>query len=274
MDQTLTIRFSHIDGAAIVFYPRYFEMLSELFVELPFARAPFAMRTDFLQPNFLGDEVHISYEDSRLAAPGHPVLRDISASQHTRPPPQKPLPQDGGWSFVGRMGDDKHFSIASLPAEESNLDPSAHHPELPAFQSDEILVAPWTTDHTGHLQVSRFFELVNVAVEQWFPRTLGLSFYELHTVNSGGIPTVTMNTRCRELPRAGESVSMWIRPTEIGKKSLTYTSWLVRGDECLVENVQTIVFVKTNGTDFKSIPIPDEIRARLQEQYVAAKRKN
>jgi len=250
MDRTLTIRFSHIDGAAIVFYPRYFEMLSELFVELPFAKTPFGMRTDFLKPNYLGDEVEIAFEGS-----------------HSR---LKPLLQDGNWSFTGRMGEVKHFSIASLPPEESELDASAHRPELPAFQSDEMLLTPWTSDCTGHLQVSRFFELVNVAVEQWFPRTLGLSFYELHTVNSGGIPTVTMRTRCRELPRAGESVTMWIRPTEIGKKSLTYTSWLVRDGECLLENEQTIVFVKLTSTGIKSIPIPDEIRQRLQEQYVAA----
>jgi len=267
MERTLTIRFSHIDGAAIVFYPRYFEMLSELFVELPFAKTPFGMRTDFLKPNYLGDEVDIAFEGSysRLVAPGRPVLRDISASLHT-----KPLLQDGHWSFTGRMGDVKHFSIASLPPEERELEASAHSPELPAFQSDEMLLTPWTSDCTGHLQVSRFFELVNMAVEQWFPRTLGLSFYELHTVNSGGIPTVTMRTRCRELPRAGESVTMWIRPTEIGKKSLTYTSWLVQDGECLLENVQTIVFVNKNGTEFKSIPIPDEIRQRLQDQYVAA----
>jgi acyl-CoA thioesterase FadM len=120
------------------------------------------------------------------------------------------------------------------------------------------------------LQVSRFFELINVAVEQWFPRTLALSFHELHTVHHGGIPTVVMRTRCRELPRAGETVTMWIRPTKIGKKSLRYTSWLVRGDECLLENEQTIVFVKLNGRDFQTIPIPDDMRERLQEQYVAA----
>jgi len=253
MERTLTIRFSHIDGASIVFYPRYFEMLSELFVDLPFAQAPFGMRTDFLRPNFLGDEIRVVFEDSRL-----------------KPLPQKAVPPDGRWSFTACMGDERHFSVASLPSEESELDPSAHRPDLPAFQSDAISLAPWTSDCTGCLQVSRFFELVNVAVEQWFPRTLGLTFHELHIVNSGGIPTVTMRTRCRELPRAGDSVTMWIRPTEIGKKSLTFTSWLVRHNECLLENEQTIVFVKVNGTDFKSIPIPDEIRQRLLEQYVAA----
>ena len=250
MERTVTIRFSLVDGASIVFYPRYFEMLSELFADLPFAKAPFAMQTDFLKPNYLGDELQIVYEhdSSRL----------------------KPLLHRGGWSFVGFKDGAEHFSMSSLPEAESLLDASAHRPDKPSFQSDTIDIAPWLTDCSGHLQVSRFFELINVAVEQWFPRALALSFHELHTVHHGGIPTVVMRTRCRELPRAGETVTMWIRPTKIGKKSLRYTSWLVRGDECLLENEQTIVFVKLNGRDFQTIPIPDGMRERLQEQYVAA----
>ncbi|MCH8335991.1 MAG: hypothetical protein IIC61_08895 [Proteobacteria bacterium] len=267
MERTVTIRFSHIDGAGIVFYPRYFEMLGELFTELPFAKAPFAMQTDFLNPNYLGDELQIVYghDSSRLVAPGRPVLRDISASPHT-----KPLLQGDGWSFVGTRDGAEHFSIRSLAQEQSELDASAHRPDQPAFQSDAMLIAPWTTDCTGYLQVSRFYELINVAVEQWFPRTLAMSFHELHTLRCGGIPTVVMRTRCRELPRAGDSVTIWIRPTRIGGKSLEYTSWLVRGDECLLENEQTIVFVKLNGRDFQTIPIPDGMRERLQDQYVAA----
>lgn len=236
MERSLTIRFSHIDGASIVFYPRYFEMLGELFPELPFAKVPFAMQTDFFKSNYLADEIQITFED--------------------------------GWSFTGRMGDTKHFSIESLPVDNV-LDASAHRPDKPAFQSDSMLLAPWTTDCTGYLQVSRFYELLNAAVEQWFPRALDMSFHELHTDHGGGIPTVVMRTRCRELPRAGEEIKIWIRPTEIGRKSLQYTCWLVRGSECLLENEQTIVFIKRNGRDFQTIPIPDGVRERLQEQYVA-----
>lgn len=241
MERTVTIRFSHIDGAGIVFYPRYFEVLSELFGELPFAQAPFAIQTDFFRPNYLGDNLVVE--------------ADYNADD---------------WSFIGRMDDAKHFSIRSLPLNERQLDPSAHRPDRSAFQSDEIEIGPWTTDCTGYLQISRFFELVNVAVEQWFPRTLGMSFHELHTVRGSGIPTVTMRTHCRELPRAGDSVTMWIRPTGIGRKSLAYTSWLVREETCLLQNEQTIVFVKLSGRGFASIPIPAGIRQGLEKQYVAA----
>jgi 4-hydroxybenzoyl-CoA thioesterase len=241
MERTATIRFSHIDGASIVFYPRYFELLSELFAELPFANPPFAMQTDFLKSNYLGDELVIAYENSASS---------------------------DDWCFTGRMHGNEHFSIKSLPAANV-LDLAAHRPGQPAFRSDAMPIASWTTDCTGCLQLSRFFELLNAAVEQWFPRALGMSFHELHTVRGGGIPTVVMRTCCRALPRAGEAVRIWIRPTRIGGKSLTYTCWLVRDDECLLENVQTIVFIKRNGREFETIAIPVGIRERLQASYVA-----
>jgi 4-hydroxybenzoyl-CoA thioesterase len=247
MERSITIRFSHIDDAGIVFYPRYFEILSELFAEPPFAKRPFAMRTEFLNSNVLGDQLDITYEED---------------------------PSSGDWSFTGRMGKAKHFVIASLPREERELDAAAHRPDRPAFQSEPMLIAPWASDCTGYLQVSRYYELLNAAVEQWFPGTLGTSFKEFHVVNGYGMPTVVLRTRCRELPRAGESVTIWVRPTAIGGKSLTYTTWMVQDEECLLETEQVIVFIKRKGREFISMPIPDEIREGLQEQYVAAQGKN
>lgn len=239
MEQVITIRFSHIDIAGIVFYARYFEILSELFPELPFAKGPFAMQTDFLKPNYLGDEVRITFDKDN-------------------------------WSFTGRTNGAEHFTIRSLLPAESALDSLAHRPDLPAFQSDPMQISPWASDCTGYLQVSRFYELLNFAVEQWFARSLDMPFRELHSERGWGTPSVMLRTRCRELPQAGDSFRIWIRPTTIGRKSLTYTCWLVRGDECLLENEQTIVFITVKGPQFETIPIPEEIRERLQKQYVAA----
>ena len=42
---------------------------------------------------------------------------------------------------------------------------------------------------------------------------------------------------------------------------MTLTSWLVRGDECLVENEQVVVFVRMLENGYESIPIPDDVRA-------------
>lgn len=238
MEQSVIIRFSHIDIAGIVFYPRYFEILSELFPNLPFEKPPFAMQTDFLKPNTLGDELRVTFDKDN-------------------------------WSFTGRMNGATHFTINSLAEVEPVLGSSSHRPDLPAFQSDPMKISPWASDCTGRLQLSRFFELLNFAVEQWFARSLDMPFRELHAERGWGTPTVVLRTRCRELPRAGETVNIWIRPTKIGRKSLRYTCWLVRDSECLLENEQTIVFINVHEGKFETILIPDELRARLQAQYVA-----
>lgn len=237
--RSVTIRFSHTDAAGIMFYPRYFELLSQEFPALPFANAPFAMKTRFRKANTLGDQLQIVYcndEDS------------------------------DSWSFSGQMDGNEHFSVSALPVEEARLATDAHGPASTAFSAEPTIIAPWASDHSGSLQASRFFELVNSTVEQWFESLLDVPFYELHVVRGLGIPTVEMNTRCRELPRVGESVSMRIRPTRIGSRALTFSTWLIRDDQCLMENEQVVVFVQMTDDGFETIAIPDDIRTRLDEQ--------
>jgi 4-hydroxybenzoyl-CoA thioesterase len=238
-ERSVVIRFSHVDPASIMFYPRYFELLSQAFPELPIKAAPFAMKTEFRKSNRLGDEVRIIYSAKGPAS---------------------------GWSFSGQMDNCEHFSVCELISEDGQLAPDAHRPGVPAYCADALNVAAWATDHTGYLQVSRFFELVIFAVEPWFEEFLGIAFHELHLVRGLGIPTVEMNTRCRSLPRFGDEVTMWLRAKKIGSRSLIFTSWLVRDGECLMENEQVIVFVRMRNDGFDTITIPEDIRLRLEAQ--------
>lgn len=239
IEQSVVIRFSHIDAAGIIFYPRYFELLSQAFPELPIGAAPFAMKTTFRKSNRLGDKVNIVYASQGPAS---------------------------GWSFSGQMDNCEHFSVRGLPLEDERPALEAHRPQEPAFRADALNVAAWATDHSGYLQVSRFFELVNFAVEQWFEELLGMPFHELHMVLGLGIPTVEMTTCCRELPRLGDLVTMWVRPKKIGSRSLVFTTWLVRDDGCLIENEQVVVFIRMTEGGFETITIPEDIRARIEAQ--------
>ncbi len=242
-EQSVVIRFSHTDAAGIMFYPRYFELVSQAFPAIPLGDAPFTMATAFRKPNRLGDVVRILCSE------------------------EKPAP---GWSFSGQMDNREHFSVDWRHSEDGQPAPDAHMPKESAFCAETMSVAAWATDHTGCLQVSRFFELVNFAVEQWFEELLGMPFYELHLVNGLGIPTVEMTTRCAELPRVGDVVTMWVKPKKIGSRSLVFTSCLVRDDQCLIENEQVIVFVGLKEGGFKTISIPEDVRAQLEAQLGAA----
>ena len=66
---------------------------------------------------------------------------------------------------------------------------------------------------------------------------------------------VQFDTHCRRLPSAGETVSTWIRPVKLGDRALTFMSWFVSGDECLVENRQVVVFVRMLEQGYESMPI-------------------
>lgn len=240
MSQTVTIRFAHVDAAGIVFYARYFELLARVFPASVFASTPFAMRSEFLRPNRLGDRLQIVSK------------RDASK-----------------WCYSGLMDGVEHFRISSLPHGEPPLSADAHQNETTALRTAPRAVGAWASDSSGHMSVSRYFELVSDTVELWFEAVLDLPFQKLHSATKMRVPTVRFTTRFRTLPGSGDEIAMWIRPVRLGNKSLTFRNWLVRGDECLVDNEQVIVFVEANHNGYESIPVPEELRGRIEAQITA-----
>jgi acyl-CoA thioesterase FadM len=61
------------------------------------------------------------------------------------------------------------------------------------------------------------------------------------------------------LPSGGESVSTWIRPEKLSERAMTFTSWFVANDRCVVENRQVVVFVEMQDEGYASIRIPGNI---------------
>jgi len=231
----VTIRFPQVDPAGIVFYPRYFEAVARCFPVLPFAEPPFAIRTRFLKPNRLGDRLDIRF------APGD------------------------DWSITGRMEGHEYFSMRPIAAGET-LPADARRRHAAAFRSPVETVGDWACGTNGRMQLSRYFEFLNMAIEQWLEDSLQMPFPDMHLGRRVGIPTVQFDTHCRRLPSAGETVSTWIRPVKLGDRALTFMSWFVSGDECLVENRQVVVFVRMLEQGYESMPIPDDMRACFARQ--------
>jgi acyl-CoA thioesterase FadM len=228
-----------VDPAGIVFYPRYFEMVLKCFPDVPIGRAPVGVKTQFLKPNRLGDRLTLHYESG-----------------------------SDSWKVTGRMDDRDHFSMTSLDGDESpgaDADPA----DSTSFQTNPEIVGEWMSDRSGHMTTSRYFEAVNMAIEEWFEESLDMPFHELHVGRRVGIPTVQFVTRIDSLPATGEAYSIRIRPTKLGGRSMSFTSRLVCGDTCLVKNEQVVVFVRMKRDGYESIEIPGFVRdafaSRLQE---------
>jgi acyl-CoA thioesterase FadM len=231
----VTIRFPQCDPAGIVFYPRYFEMLLRQFPDSPLARTPLAVSTRFFRSNRLGDRIGLEFNDG------------------------------DDWSYVGSMDGEPCFSMTPM-RDAGRLADDAHCPDDAAFRTTDEVLGDWALDRNGRLHLSRYFEFLNMAIEEWLADTLDLPFHELHVGRSVGIPTVRFDTTVRELPPGGATVSTWIRPTKLGTKSLTFTSWFVADERCVVENEQVIVFVEMQDEGFESIEIPDYIARAFSSQ--------
>jgi acyl-CoA thioesterase FadM len=234
-----TIRFPQIDAAGIAFYPRYFEMVGQCFPNLRMDEPPYEIDTRFLSPITLGSQL---------------VLKG------TKNP--------AGWAVSAWNGREECFTMRSkLVASDETVGD-----ELPdnAFETGPLPVTDWCAGTDGKLLLSRSFEFLNVAIEEWFEDTLALPFHALHVGRRTGIPTVQFVTHARKLPEVGSEFSIRIRPTRVGSRAMSFTSWLVSGHEWLIRNEQTVVFVSMLKDGFETMTIPDDVRLSFAEQLGSA----
>jgi len=238
----VTIRFPHVDNAGIVFYPRYIELLLKHFPDLPIFTTPTAFTIEFRRPNRLGDKIEI--------------VSDYAVGYEE-------------WSVTGRMRDADHFTVRPLPSAAATIPPKGYPADDKVFATGDIEVGEWMSDRQGRMYLSRYFELFNVSVEKWFESTLDLPFHQLHVDRRVGIPTVRFQTKCRELPRVSDNVTVLFRPIRIGSRSMTSRSWMVRDGDCLVETEQVIVFVQMQENGYETTEIPEYVRDAFAAQLKA-----
>lgn len=243
-ESTITVRFPHVDAAGIGFYPRYIEILNECFPQLPITRLPSAFRIEFRRAIRLGDSVDLSFVPATVGRE---------------------------WSVTGRKKDEVCFAVEPLPNDSQRISELAHLPEDSAFKSVPWTVGEWTVGMDQTMHLSRTFERLNIAVEEWFEDTLAIPFHALHVGQNVAIPTVRLETRCRALPEVASTIQVWIRPTRLGNRSMSFTSWLVSDGKCMIENRQIVVFGQSTTSGLETISIPASIRQSFARQLGSAK---
>ena len=232
------VRFSQVDAARVIYYPRYLEIIADTFPEAAMDKAPFDLAIRFLQSNRLGDIIRMHLQNG-----------------------------PDGWSVSGKMRGE-HFSVALTrrPEEESAR---PWNSELASFETENFILRDWMCGPAGSLHLSRYYELISDAIERWFESSLGMTFSELHGIRELGIPTVQMDTCCHSLPKNGEIVAMGLRPLSVGASAVQLTSWLTSAGNILLETRQVIVFVELDDKKIRTVRIPDELRERMREQLAA-----
>lgn len=237
------IRFSQIDGAGIVFYPRYFEMLTDSFPQ------------QFAVPQSAGDDVtgiRISFR--------HPARLGERLKLH---PQQQDVHQEK-FSVVGKT--------AEAQCIEVQVGPQA--PQRPDWIVDERAfvreaeIHDWMTGADSRLHLARCYELTATLMEEWFNVSLGYPFATLHAADGASVPTVSLESEIHDLPRSGEMVKLSLSVLRVGRSSLHMGMSVRRDDKLLVQTKQVVVFVRNSQSGLSSVSIPGPLAEKLLCQLV------
>jgi 4-hydroxybenzoyl-CoA thioesterase len=112
----------------------------------------------------------------------------------------------------------------------------------------------------------RYFEMLNGAVEDWFA-ALGCPFDVMHLQRQMGVPTVKLECEFLAPSVLGELLTISIVPTRVGHGSCTVACAIcAKGAERVRASA---VLVCMNTATKKSMPWPEDLRARLLEAVVS-----
>jgi 4-hydroxybenzoyl-CoA thioesterase len=126
----------------------------------------------------------------------------------------------------------------------------------------QVLVRFGDCDPAGIVFYPRYFEMFNNLVEDWHREALQFSFTEIVTTRSWGLPTVHLEADFVAPTRFGEVLSASLSVGEIGTTSVSLDILLQAPDGAdRVRGKVVLVWIDRRVT--RSIPIPDEVRARL-----------
>ncbi len=237
------IRFSQIDGAGIVFYPRYFEMLTDSFPR------------QFAVPHTTGSKVtgiQISF------------LHPARLGERLLLQPQNPSPTEETFSVVGETKETRCIEVQVGPKAS----------QRPRWMDDdqaferEAEIHDWMTGADARLHLARCYELTAILMEEWFNVSLGYPFATLHATDGASVPTVSLESEIHELPRSGDTVKLSLSVLHVGRSSLHMGMSVRRSDRLLVQTKQVVVFVRNSQSGLSSVSIPGPLAEKLLCQLV------
>jgi len=232
------IRFSHIDGAGIVYYPRYFEMLADSFPHQFAMQHPAQLDLTFRHPVRLGERLYLQ---------------------------QKAAATRGDFRLEGQSGGNLCFELQMSSLAKSAAEPWLNHKN--AFVR-RVQIGDWMCGADSRLQLGRCYELTAVLMEEWFTHALDCPFATLESTDGALVPTVRLQTAVHELPKSGDWVTASLSVLHIGRSSLGLGMSIERNDQLLVQTRQTIVFVSHENGQLGSVVIPQHLLELLQRQLV------
>lgn len=112
----------------------------------------------------------------------------------------------------------------------------------------------------GLLHMSRYFELTNRVVEDWFADALGTSFADIHLQQRRGVPTVQLDFHLHTPLRAGEQAVLRLTVSSVSQRALKLRIEGRCGTEPRFTTDAVLVFADLEGERPRSTEIPPSLR--------------
>ena len=114
----------------------------------------------------------------------------------------------------------------------------------------------------------RLFEMLNAAVEDWAAERLGCPFAHMHGRLRRGLPTVRTEADFRLPLQLGETVSVELRPTGVGRSSVRLDFRFTVEGEVRVEGRSVLVWFDLDSR--RATAWPEDLSRRLRDMARAA----
>jgi 4-hydroxybenzoyl-CoA thioesterase len=121
-------------------------------------------------------------------------------------------------------------------------------------------------DPAGIVYFANFFDMIGGLVEDWFGDAIGVSFNEMHIGQRVGFPIV--NTGCEFFRpcHLGDQLVLELAIVKLGRSSIEFSICGRVGGEEKFRARHKVALMSLDT--LRSMPIPDELRAKMQP-YVA-----
>jgi len=279
------IRFSHCDPTGILYFPHVFDFVNatvedwfESGLGMPFPEFHLLHRLgnpvvstdcEFIHPCRFGEEITLELSPTRIGNSSIEmrIAAKVLGEERMR------LRHRTAMISLDR------FRAIEIPAElraraesfllpEPSQAPAPRVPDLPgaappnAFRSRQ-LVRYFHCDPGGIVYFPRFFDMFNVALEDWFAEALACP-WGTDLIGARQLSTLSLAIGVEFLRacRLGEVLDFDLWPTRLGRSSIQLA---LAGRAAGAERLRaawTICLVSRE--QFHSAPIPDDLRARMQ----------
>jgi 4-hydroxybenzoyl-CoA thioesterase len=121
-------------------------------------------------------------------------------------------------------------------------------------------------DPAGIVYFANFFDMIGGLIEDWFGDAIGISFNEMHIGQRVGFPIV--NTGCEFFRpcHLGDQLVLELAVVKLGRSSIEFSICGRVGGEEKFRARHKVALMSLDT--LRSLPIPDELRAKMQP-YVA-----